>query len=99
MWLKRLLNELKIPVKDSMKMFCDSQVVASIAKNKVHHDQTKYVEINRHFINEKIEKGTISLVYTPTALQTTSILTKALSISNLENLRSKLGMINIYNLV
>ena len=38
MWLKRLLNELKIPVKDSMKMFCDSQVVASIAKNKVHHD-------------------------------------------------------------
>ena len=58
---------------------------------------TKLVEINRHFIKEKIEEGTISLVYTPTILQTVDILTKAFSRTSFEDLRSKLGMINIYN--
>ena len=77
-----------------MKKFCDNQVVISITKNLVHHDQTKHVEINHHFIKEKIEE-TISLVYTPTTLQTTNILlTKALSRTNFEDLRSKQGMIN-----
>ena len=38
MWLKRLLNELKILVEDSMEMFCDNQTATSIAKNMGHHD-------------------------------------------------------------
>ena len=71
-------------------MFCDNQAAISIAKNSVHHNWTKYVEIDCHFINEKMEKGTISLVYIPTTLQTANILTKALSRTNFEDLRSKL---------
>ena len=80
-----------------MNMFCDNQVVISIAKEPVHHDQTNHVEIDHQFINKKIEEGTISLVYTLTTLQTTDILIKALSRTNFEDLRSKLEMINIYN--
>ena len=90
MWLKRLLNELSIPVEYSMKMFCNNQATINIAKNSVHHDWTKHVEINCHFIKEKIEKGTISLVYTPTIFQTTDVFSKTLSRSNFEDLRSKL---------
>ena len=79
MWLKRLLNWVKIPVEDSMKMFYDNQVAISIAKNPVHHDWTKHVEIDRYFIMEKIKEGVISLVYIPTTLQIVNILTKVLS--------------------
>ena len=82
---------------DSMKMFCDNQVAISIIKNQVYHDRPKHVEINCHFIKEKIAEGTISLFYTPTILQTADILTKVLFRTNFEDLRSKLGMINIYN--
>ena len=78
-----------------MKIFCDNQAAISI--KSIHHDQTKHVEIDLHFI-KKIEEWTISLVYTPTTLQTINILTKALSRTNFEELRSKLGTINIYNL-
>ena len=76
--------------KRAMKMFCDNQAAISIAKNSVHHNWTKYVEIDCHFIKEKMEKGTISLVYIPTTLQPANILTKALSRTNFEDLRSKL---------
>lgn len=55
MWLKRLLNELKIPVEESIKMFYDNQATISIAKNLTHHDLPKHVEIDHHFIKEKIE--------------------------------------------
>lgn len=96
MWLKRTLSELKIPFEGSMKLMCDNQAAINIAKNIVHHDRTKHVEIDRHFIKEKIER-VIELIYTPTRLQTADILTKALPMTNFEDLSSKLGMINRYN--
>ena len=96
-WLKRVLEELKIPIEGSMKMLCDNQAAINIAKNPVHHDRTKHVEIDRHFIKEKLEEGTVVLIYMPTSLQTADILTKALPRTNFEDLSSKLGMFNIYN--
>ena len=80
-----------------MKIFCDNKAAISIAKNPVHHDKTKHVEIDRHFIKEKVEEGIIKLMYTPTCLQTADILTKVPSRTNFEKLRSKQGMIDIYN--
>ena len=68
----------------------------SIAKNPVHHDRTKHVEVDRHFISEKIENKIITLSYTPTQLQVADILTKALHRPHFEELRSKLGMLDIY---
>ncbi|KAK2993290.1 hypothetical protein RJ640_022129 [Escallonia rubra] len=96
-WLKRLLEELKITCEGSIKVFCDNQASMNIVRNHVHHDKTKHVEIDRHFIREKIERGIIQMVYTPSSLQTTDILTKALPKGNFDNLNSKLGMINIYS--
>nr|XP_027192873.1 uncharacterized protein LOC113787784 [Cicer arietinum] len=70
----------------------------SIAKNHVHHDRTKYIEIDRYFIKENIENGNISLQYTPTSQQTADILTKAVPRKTFENLTFKLELLNIYNL-
>ena len=97
MWLKRLLSELKFTVDKSLKMCCDNQAAISITKNPVHHDRTKHIEIDRHFISEKIEKEIVQLIYVPTGSQTADILTKALPRTNFEHLTNKLGMLNIYN--
>ncbi|RVX00895.1 Retrovirus-related Pol polyprotein from transposon TNT 1-94 [Vitis vinifera] len=96
-WLNRLLEELRVPLKHPMVLYCDNQATISIAKNPVHHDRTKHVEIDRHFIKEKIEEGVFKVNYTPTNCQTADILTKALAQVNFEDLTEKLGMINIYN--
>ena len=54
-WLKRMLDEIKIPTNHPMKILCDNKAAISIAKNPVQHDRKKHVEIERHFIKEKID--------------------------------------------
>ncbi|RVW95281.1 Retrovirus-related Pol polyprotein from transposon RE1 [Vitis vinifera] len=96
MWLQRILKELGIISNSTMTVLCDNKATISIAKNPVQHDRTKHVEIDRHFIKEKLEGGTIRLVYIPSSRQTADILTKALPKATNENMKSKLGMLDIY---
>lgn len=98
-WLKRLLGELKVSISGPINMMCDNQSAIAIAKNPVHHDRTKHVEIDRHFISEKIESNVISLKHVPSRLQAADILTKALFRPNFIELSSKLGLMSIYRLV
>jgi len=97
-WLKRVLNELKIRAADPIRILCDNQSAITIAKNPVHHDRTKHVEIDRHSISRKIENKSITLNYVPSRQQAANILTKALFRPNLTELNSILGLENIYRL-
>ena len=78
-WLNRLLEELRVPSKHPIVLYCDNQPAISIAKNPVHLDRTKHVEIDQHFIKEKIEEGFFKVSFTPTNCQTADILRKALA--------------------
>ena len=51
----------------------DNQLAIAIAKDPIHHDRTKHVEIDRHFISEKIESKTISPNYVPSRQQAADI--------------------------
>ena len=64
-WLKHLLIELRIETEDPIEVLCDNQSAIAIAKNPVHHDRTKHVEIDGYFISEKIETKVINLRHFP----------------------------------
>ncbi|XP_044478603.1 uncharacterized mitochondrial protein AtMg00810-like isoform X1 [Mangifera indica] len=95
-WLKRLFEDLKISVSYPMKVYCDNKAAISITHNPVLHDRTKHIEVDKHFIKEKIESGLICLSYVPTTDQIADILTKGLHKGQFELLVSKLAMENIF---
>ncbi|PON66810.1 Ribonuclease H-like domain containing protein, partial [Trema orientale] len=97
MWLKRVLVELRMATDSPMKLYCDNQAAINIAHNPVHRDRTKHVEVDRHFIKEKIESGVICMTYVPTKQQVADVLTKGLPRQLFEDMIDKLGMINIYS--
>ena len=91
-WLSRLLHELSVPNVTPIPVKCDSQAAIYIAKNPVFHERTKHVEIDCHFVREKLQEGIISLQLVLTTSQLADIFTKNLSSKTHYNLLSKLGV-------
>lgn len=97
LWLKLLLEELQATAKLPLKIYSDNKTAINISHNPVHHDRTNHVEVDRHFIKEKIEEGVICMSYAPTTEQVVDILTKGLLIPLFEKLIDKLGMFKWYS--
>ena len=97
LWLQKLLEELRITTELSIKLYCDNKAAISISHNPVQHDKTKHIEVDRHFIKEKIKIGIICMTYIPTKEQLANIFTKGLQKSSFEDFICKLDMINIYD--
>ena len=96
-WLRRILRELKMEDEGPVRVLCDSQAALSIVKNPVHHDRTKHVELDRHFIYEKVNNKEFEMEYVPSKQQIADILTKALPRDMFDDLQGKLGLHNIYS--
>ncbi|KAJ0615698.1 putative RNA-directed DNA polymerase [Helianthus annuus] len=79
LWIKKLLTELGFPPKGTSRMMCDNEAAIQISENPVQHDRTKHVEIDRHFIKEKLEAGIIELPFVRSEDQLADILTKAVN--------------------
>jgi hypothetical protein len=47
-------------------------------QNPVHHRRTKHVELDIHFIREKVALGLVRVLHVPTKLQLADIMTKGL---------------------
>ena len=62
----------------------------------MQHDRTKHVEVDRHFINEKIDAKIISFSFVPTEEQLADMLTKGISKKHFYDSLGKLGMVDMY---
>ena len=68
LWMKVILDDLKIKYEALMGLVCDNKSAISIAHNLVQHDRTKHIEIDRHFIKEKLDNGLMATEYIPSKI-------------------------------
>ena len=80
-----------------MRLYCDNKSAISIAHNPVQHNRTKHIDVDRHFIKEKLDSGLICTPYVSTNGQLADVLTKGRSGIEFHELISKLGMQDVYS--
>lgn len=56
-WLRQLLRELGCTLLKATIVFCDNISVVYISTNPVHHPRTKHIELDIHFVREKVVLG------------------------------------------
>ena len=79
-----------------VKLLCDIKVAITITNNPVQHDKTKRVEIDKHFISEKLDNDNMCIMYIPSNQQIADVLIEGLTRQNFDSCISKLGLIDIY---
>ena len=95
-WLKQLLKELQFGDVNQMTLICDNQTTLHINSNPVFHERTKYIEIDYHFIREKIMSRDIKTEFVNSSDQLTNIFTKSLRGPRIGYICNKLGTYDLY---
>lgn len=79
-WLSTLLKDLGLHKLPPTVLKCDNQAALSIAANPVLHEHAKHIEVDCHFVRDKINSGSIVTQHVPSYAQLADILTKPLSV-------------------
>jgi hypothetical protein len=89
-WLRRLLGELHCRVDKATVAYCDNVFVVYMSTNPVHHRKTKHIEIDIHFVRERVALGELRVVHVPSAQQFADVMMKGLLLSTLGGFHSSL---------
>ena len=95
MWIRNLLDELKISYIKPIDIRCDNKSAICIAHDPVYHDRMKHVNIDRFYIQDHLEQGILKTEYVSSEDQCADIFTKGLPVKAMRHLTSKLGMQSI----
>ncbi|KAE8711850.1 hypothetical protein F3Y22_tig00110271pilonHSYRG00126 [Hibiscus syriacus] len=89
-WVGALLSELGIYQKEEPVIWCDNTSVVALSANPVYHAHTKHVDLDIHFVREKVAAKLMKVNYVPAAHQIADGLTKPLARNAFEEFRAKL---------
>jgi hypothetical protein len=89
-WIQMLFKNLHLPLTASPTLWVDNIGALALASNPIFHARTKHIEIDYHFIREKIIAKDSSAQYISTVDQITDIFTKGLTTARFLLLRDKL---------
>uniref|UniRef100_A0A2N9F8S9 Reverse transcriptase Ty1/copia-type domain-containing protein n=1 Tax=Fagus sylvatica TaxID=28930 RepID=A0A2N9F8S9_FAGSY len=91
LWLRSICNELGFMETDSSQLFCDNKSAIILASDSVLHERSKHIEVDIHFIREKVRSGIIIPFFVPSSEQIADVFTKPVGPSLLQSSIVKLA--------
>ena len=91
-WLRQLLSELQSALRHATLVYCDNISAVYMTSNPVQHQRTKHIEIDLHFVRERVAVGDLRVLHVPTSSQYADIFTKGLPSSVFTEFRSSLNV-------
>lgn len=96
-WLLNLLKDLHESHEEPALLYCDNQAGLHIAANSMYHERTKHIELDCHFIREKVLDGSLKTMHVSSVNQLADILMKPLHSRQFHGLLSKMGVRDIHS--
>ena len=90
--MRQLLQELHVPSCRASLVYCDNISIVYMSSNPVQHQRTKHIEIDLHFVRERVAIGAVHVMHIPMSTQYADIFTKGLPTSLFQEFRSSLNV-------
>jgi hypothetical protein len=74
----------------------DNKSAIELAKNPLHHERSKHIDVRYHSIREHIKENKVRVTHVPSNDQVADIFTETLSRSLFENYGRKPGSLEIW---
>jgi transposase InsO family protein len=91
-WMRQLLADLGYEQVHPTIIHDDNQGCLALIRNPAFHNRTKHIDIQHHFIREKVEKQEVELKFCSTQDMVADILTKGLTKMKHGQFRERLGL-------
>ncbi|KAE8655314.1 Coatomer subunit epsilon-1 [Hibiscus syriacus] len=92
LWVKAVLDDMNVELSQTPVIWCDNTNTVAMAANPVLHAKVKHVDLDVHFVREKVMDKQLIVNYVPANCQFADVLTKPLVITRFQELRQKLNV-------
>jgi len=91
-WMRQLLTEFGIQVKDASILRMDNQSAISVSKNPEHHGRMKHLDLRYYWLRDQVTLGVIIPLFVPSEEMPADLLTKSLCRVKVEKFRKMMGI-------
>jgi histone deacetylase 1/2 len=94
MWVQKLLTELCIPHPPTAWLWCDNLGAKYLSANPVFHARTKHIEIDFHFVRERVAQRLLDIRFINSGDQLAHEFTKAIIAGKMRQFRVNLNLVS-----
>ena len=93
MWIQKLLDELGVQHPRAARLWCDNIGAKYLFANPVFHARTKHIEIDFHFVRERVAQKLLEICFINSADQLADGFIKPLVATKVEEFRNNLNLV------
>jgi hypothetical protein len=91
-WVEAVLQELGVSLKEKPCLWCDNLGATYLSANPIFHARTKHIEIDYHFIRERVANKQLSIKFISNKDQVADGFTKSLPVKDLDEFKRNLNL-------